>query len=74
VFEARDPIGPAASDADRAAFVEEFSAFVATLPAETYPTTLALLTYGPRITADRQFDYGLGRLLDGIEAFQAGAR
>ena len=70
VFEVRDPVGPMASDEDRAAFVSEFQAFVATLPAETYPTTLALLPYGAALTGDQQFDYGLERLLDGIEQFQ----
>jgi AcrR family transcriptional regulator len=74
VFEVRDPLGPMASEADRAAFVAEFTAFVATLPAETYPTTLALLPYGATMTADQQFDYGLGRMLDGIDALQAQGR
>jgi AcrR family transcriptional regulator len=74
VFEVRDPMGPMSSEADRAEFVAEFTAFVTTLPAETYPTTLALLPYGATMTGDQQFEYGLGRLLDGIELLQAQAR
>ncbi|HEY4189304.1 MAG TPA: TetR/AcrR family transcriptional regulator C-terminal domain-containing protein [Candidatus Limnocylindrales bacterium] len=74
VFEVRDPVGPSASDEDRAAFVAEFQAFVATLPVERYPTTLALLPYGAALSGDQQFDYGLERLLDGIEDYQAGPR
>ncbi len=69
VFEVRDPVGPSATDEQRAAFLAEFRAFVATLPADEFPTTLALLPYGAELSADQQFDYGLGRLLDGIESF-----
>jgi AcrR family transcriptional regulator len=72
VFEVRDPVGPSATDEERAAFIAEFMAFVATLPVEQYPTTLALLPKGAGITSDQQFDYGLERMLDGIEAYQAG--
>jgi AcrR family transcriptional regulator len=74
VFEVRDPVGPMASDADRAAFLEEFRTFVASLPKDEYPTTQALLPYGATISADEQFEYGLTRLLDGIEAAEARRR
>ncbi len=70
VFEVRDPVGPAATDADRQAFIEEFRAFTAGLPLAEFPTTVALLPLGATITADAQFEYGLEVLLDGIEAQQ----
>ena len=63
-----------ATDEERAAFVAEFRAFVATLPPERYPTTLALLPHGEALTGDQQFDYGLERILDGIEQFQSRSR
>lgn len=68
VFEVRDPIGPTATEADRAAFIAEFHAFTGSLPVEQYPTTVALLPLGAEITSDHQFEYGLQVLLDGIEA------
>ena len=74
MFEVRDPVGPSATDEQRAAFIAEFGAFVATLPADEYPTTLRLLPYGASLTSDQQFEYGLGRMLDGIEALQANGR
>jgi AcrR family transcriptional regulator len=67
VFEVRDPIGPTATEADRAAFIAEFHAFAGSLPVEQFPTTVALLPLGADISSDRQFDYGLEVLLDGIE-------
>jgi AcrR family transcriptional regulator len=70
VFEVRDPVGPSASDADREVFVEEFQGFVRSLPPDEFPTTVALLPLGAAISIDRQFEYGLEVLLDGIEAHE----
>jgi len=68
VFEARDPMGSGTPQADRDAFAREFVAFIATLPVDRYPTTIELAPLGASMTADRQFEYGLEVLLDGIEA------
>jgi TetR/AcrR family tetracycline transcriptional repressor len=68
VFECRDPLGPDASEQDRQAFMAERGRFIATLPADRFPNTLATLSVGVSITPDELFDYGLQRLLDGIAA------
>jgi AcrR family transcriptional regulator len=74
VFEVRDPMGPGATPAERKAFLAEFYDFLASLPADRYPTTMRLLPYGPGLDPDRQFEYGLQRMLDGIEASLAKGR
>jgi AcrR family transcriptional regulator len=74
VFEVRDPVGPAATETDRQAFLDEFRAFTASLPVGELPTTVALLPLGETITADLQFDYGLEVLIDGIETVEARRR
>lgn len=71
VFEGRDPLGSGATDEDRSAFMAEFRTFLATLPADRFPTTLRLLPEAPSLTPDLEFEYGLQRLLDGIEADRA---
>jgi AcrR family transcriptional regulator len=68
VFECRDPLGVEATEADRRAFVNELRRFVAALPAERFPNTLATLDVAASITPDEQFEFGLQRLMNGIEA------
>lgn len=67
VFEVRDPVGPAASDEDRAAYVSAVAQFLGSLPADRYPNLAATIALGVEISADEQFEYGLERILDGIE-------
>jgi AcrR family transcriptional regulator len=66
VFEVRDPVGAKASDAEREAFLAEIAAFLGSLPVERYPNVVATIHLGFEISPDEQFEYGLGRLLDGI--------
>ena len=68
VFETRDPIGPSATDEERAAYVEAVAATFAALPPDEYPNTVSMLPILASITADSQFESGLAWLLDGLEA------
>jgi AcrR family transcriptional regulator len=68
VFEVRDPVGSAASDEERAAYLGEMREFLSNLSADRYPTVAATVMLGFEIDADEQFEYGLERLLDGIAA------
>ena len=68
VFEVRDPVGSTATDDERQAFVREMTAFIASLPAERYPTTIELVPIGATISLDAQFEYGLEVMLEGIES------
>ena len=68
VFECRDPLGVDASDEDRRAFIDELGRFVAGLPADRFPNTLATLESAATITPTEQFEYGLRLLMNGIEA------
>jgi AcrR family transcriptional regulator len=67
VFECRDPLGPAATDEEResltAAVVERFES----LSPDEFPHTRSMLPLINALTADAQFDRGLGWLLDGLE-------
>jgi TetR/AcrR family tetracycline transcriptional repressor len=66
VFECRDPMGPAATEAEREAYVEAVAATFAALPPDVYPNTTAMLPVMSSITADTQFESGLQWLLDGL--------
>jgi AcrR family transcriptional regulator len=68
VFECRDPLGADATDQDREAFRAELGLFVATLPPDRFPNTLATLPVGASITPDEHFEFGLGCLMSGIVA------
>jgi AcrR family transcriptional regulator len=68
VFECRDPLGPDATEQDREAFMAELGRFVATLPPDRFPNTLATLSVGALVTPDEQFEYGLRCLMNGIAA------
>ena len=69
VFECRDPIsGPNISPDERQASVEAIGAMLASLPADRFPNVVAMATETSHLTADDQFEYGLARMLDGIEA------
>jgi TetR/AcrR family tetracycline transcriptional repressor len=68
VFECRDPMGPSATDAEREAYVAAVAARFAALPPDEYPNTVSMLPLISTITADRQFESGLGWILDGLEA------
>jgi AcrR family transcriptional regulator len=69
VFEARDPIvGPTVSEQDRARYVEEIAKMFASLPADRYPNAVALAPLIGELKSEDQFEYGLQRMLDGIEA------
>jgi TetR/AcrR family tetracycline transcriptional repressor len=67
VFESRDPLGPLATDEERealtAAIVERFES----LSPDAFPNTRSMLPLINSLTADDQFDRGLGWLLDGLE-------
>jgi hypothetical protein len=65
-FECRDPMGPAATEAEREAYVEAVAATFAALPPDVYPNTTAMLPVMSSITADTQFESGLQWLLDGL--------
>ena len=67
VFEARDPIGPSATDDERAAYLEAVEATFAALPPNEFPNTVSMLPIIASITADSQFESGLQWLLDGLE-------
>lgn len=67
VFEVRDPVGPAATAEDREAYLGEMQAFLKSLPAERFPNLASTIGLGFEISPDEQFEYGLARLLDGIE-------
>lgn len=67
VFEVRDPVGPTASEEDRQAYLGEVAAFLGSLPADRYPNVAATIHLGFEISADEQFEYGLERVLDGLE-------
>lgn len=68
VFECRDPMGPSATDAEREEYVAAVAATFAALPPDEYPNTVSMLPLISTITADRQFESGLGWILDGLEA------
>ncbi|HLO36131.1 MAG TPA: TetR/AcrR family transcriptional regulator C-terminal domain-containing protein [Candidatus Deferrimicrobium sp.] len=74
VFEARDPLGPSATDEERAALVEAITQVFAGLPPDEYPNMVAMMPLVRSITADSQFESGLGWLLDGLEAELARTR
>jgi TetR/AcrR family tetracycline transcriptional repressor len=66
VFECRDPMGPAATEAEREAYVEAVAATFAALPPDVYPNTISMLPVMSSITSDAQFESGLQWLLDGL--------
>ena len=68
VFECRDPMGPAATDAEREAYVEAVASTFAALPIDRYPNTVSMLPLVTSITSDAQFESGLAWLLDGLAA------
>jgi AcrR family transcriptional regulator len=68
VFESRDPLGVDATEQDRAAFAGEIGQFLATLPADRFPNTLAMVSLAASITPDEQFEFGLRCLMSGIVA------
>ncbi len=67
VFEARGVTGPLAEGRS----VEEVQALtgqmLAGLPAERFPTLLSIAADMGRLSADESFEYGLARILDGLE-------
>lgn len=66
VFECRDPLGADATEQEREAFMAELGRFVATLPPDRFPNTLATMSVGASIAPDEQFEFGLRCLMDGI--------
>jgi len=68
VFEVRDPLGPGTSGEARRDHAAELHTFMAGRSPERFPLTIEAAAMGATITPDRQFDYGLDVLLDGIEA------
>jgi len=75
VFEARDPIvGPNVSEQDRAQYAEEIRAMLAALPADRYPNASALAPLTAKLKSEDQFEWGLQRVLDGLEADLARSR
>ena len=66
VFECRDPMGPAATEAEREAYVEAVAATFAALPPDAYPNTISMLPVMTSITSDSQFESGLKWMLDGL--------
>jgi AcrR family transcriptional regulator len=66
VFEARDPLGPNATPAEREAFATAMQATFASLPPDRFPNTIAMLPLMNRIDADAQFESALGWILDGL--------
>lgn len=68
VFECRSPLGPLSTPEQQAQYLEDFNAFLAALSPDEYPMMVEMAQHSAAITADAQFDYGLERLLDGIEA------
>ncbi|HET7472174.1 MAG TPA: TetR/AcrR family transcriptional regulator [Candidatus Limnocylindrales bacterium] len=67
VFEARDPLGPNASEEERTAYAAAIAETFARLPPERFPNTVSMLPLMSEITADSQFESALGWLLDGLE-------
>ncbi len=64
LFESKNPGG--ADSPEARAQAEAIMAYFRGLPPDRYPTLLAIADQS--ITEDEQFDYGLDRLLDGLEA------
>jgi TetR/AcrR family tetracycline transcriptional repressor len=67
VFEARDPLGPNATEEERTAYATTIEETFRRLPPDRFPNTVAMLPLMNRITADDQFESALGWILDGLE-------
>ena len=63
IFESKNPGGAGSPEAQAQA--EAIMAYFRALPPDRYPTLLAIAA--EQISEDEQFDYGLQRLLDGLE-------
>jgi AcrR family transcriptional regulator len=71
VFECRSPLGPGATAEEQARYGREYDAFLGALPPDRYPMMSQLGSLMASVTADAQFEYGLARLLDGIEVHRS---
>jgi TetR/AcrR family tetracycline transcriptional repressor len=67
VFEARDPLGPNATEEERAVYAKAMEETFSRLPPDRFPNTVAMLPLMNRISADAQFESTLGWILDGLE-------
>lgn len=68
VFECRDPLGPSATAEERAALTQAIVDRFESLSPDDFPNTRSMLPLINQLTADEQFDRGLGWMLDGLEA------
>jgi AcrR family transcriptional regulator len=68
VFECRDPVPPSATQDERLAYYAGLRDFIAQLPQDRFPRVAAALSAAFVVSPDEQFEYALGRLLDGIAA------
>jgi TetR/AcrR family tetracycline transcriptional repressor len=74
VFESRDPLGPAATDAEREAFTAAIVERFVSLDATAFPNVRAMLPLINALSADEQFERGLKWILDGLAGELAGGR
>lgn len=74
VLECRPPSGGIAEGKTSEELFEMGVEMFRSVPAELFPNVAALGVEGVMLTSDQQFEYGLARLLDGIERDLAAAR
>ncbi len=68
VFETRGPSGPMVEDLSNDELADLMGELLAGLPPAQFPNLVALAGGVPGITDEMQFEYGLARIIDGLEA------